>query len=209
MTRDKDKAILRSDLTSDSRVAATADVIRDSHSDPTTVDVRPGAGTKPIREKASAEVTYIPGDGDPHRVTWGGLEFKAYVPTKVGVTHAISVPLRKEHVLADGTVQSRNVETRVSLVELARGNPSFAVDGVRTERKVGTARVPSSNDEYRGYAIAWIAASTAAQPMDTRWDAEADLRGNCGVDDKDIAYLRPFFEARRDQVKAAEIGQVA
>jgi hypothetical protein len=167
------------------------------------------ADAKLKNAKATADITYYPGDGDPHRITWAGLEFKAYVPTPVALTHAILVPLRKEHVLADGTVQSRNIETRVSLVELARGNPSFAVDGVRIERKVGTARVPSSNDEYRGYAIAWIAASTGTLAMDTRWEAEAALRAQCGVDDKDLAYLRPFFEARRDQVKAAETGLAA
>ena len=47
--------------------------------------------TKP---KKAADVTYIPGDGDPHRVTWGGLEFKAHIPTLVPLTHAISVPMR-------------------------------------------------------------------------------------------------------------------
>jgi hypothetical protein len=175
----------------------------DKTSDPAQIDTRLGPDLKPTRDKSTAEVTYIPGDGDPHRVTWGGLEFKAHIPTLVPLTHAISVPMRKEHVLDDGTVQSRNIETRVSLVELARGNPSFSVDGVQAERKAGTARVPSSNDEYRGYAIAWIANSTGAAAMDTRWEAEAALRGQCGVDDKDIAYLRPFFEARRDQVKAS------
>jgi hypothetical protein len=156
------------------------------------------------KKEATAEVTYIPGDGDPHRVAWGGLEFKAYVPTMVPVTHAISVPLRKEHVLADGTVQSRNIETKVSLVELARGNPSFSVDGVQADRKVATARVPTTNDEYRGYCIAWIAASTEAAAMDIRWDAEAKLREDCGVEGKDLSYLRPFFEARRDQSQKPE-----
>ena len=101
---------------------AIKDKVRsDKTSDPAQIDARLGLDPKPTR--ATAEVTYIPGDGDPHRVTWGGLEFKAHIPTLVPLTHAISVPMRKEHVLDDGTVQSRNIETRVSLVELARGNP--------------------------------------------------------------------------------------
>jgi len=194
----KDKATAKTELPFDATSVSDREPDDTSAAKPVT--------KKPARDKPSAEITYLPGDGDPHRVTWGGLEFKAYVPTNVALTHAISVPLRKEHALADGTVQSRNIETRVSLVELARGNPSFSVDGVQAARKVATARVPTSNDEYRGYAIAWIANSTDAAVMDTRWDTEAALRGQCGVDEKDIAYLRPFFEARRDQVKAQGAG---
>jgi hypothetical protein len=106
-------------------------------------------------------------------------------------------------VLADGTVQSRNVETKVSLVELARGNPAFSVDGARAERKVATASVPTSNDDYRGYCIAWIADSTDAAVMDKRWEAEAELREQCGVEEKDLAYLRPFFEAQRGRCRNA------
>jgi hypothetical protein len=162
------------------------------------------SNTMKPKTKGTAELTYHPSDGDPVRVLWGGLEFKAYVPVAVPLTHSISVPLRKEQALADGTVQSRNVETKVSLVDLARGNPSFSVDGVRAERKVATAWVPTGNDEYRGYCIAWIAASTDATAMDMRWEAEADLRETCGVDEKDLAYLRPFFEARHMQVEKPE-----
>jgi hypothetical protein len=159
--------------------------------------------TAPAKSKTTAQVTYHPGDGDPPRVTWGGLEFKAYVPVAVPLTHAIAVPMRKQHVLADGTVQSRNIETKVSLVELARGNPAFSVDGARAERKVATASVPTTNDEYRGYCIAWIAASTDAAVMDKRWDAEAELREQCGVEEKDLAYLRPFFEAHHRRCGSA------
>lgn len=165
--------------------------------------VEKAEAAKPVAKKTTAEVTYVPGDGDPIRVKWAGLEFKAHIPTIVPLDHTISVPIRKSTELPDGTMQSKNVETRVSLVHLARGNPSFTVDGVRADRKVGTERVPTNSDEYRGYAIAWIAASSNATQMDTRWDAEADLRELCGVDEKDISYLRPFFEARHMQTKAA------
>jgi hypothetical protein len=159
---------------------------------------------KATRPKTTADVIYHPDDGDPVRVKWGGLEFKAYVAVRVPLTHSISVPLKKEHVLADGTVQTRNIETKVSLVELARGNPSFSVDGVRASKKIAAERVPTDSDEYRSYCISWIASSTDAHTMDVRWDAEDALREQCGVDGRDIAYLRPFFEATRGKL-AGEI----
>jgi hypothetical protein len=74
---------------------AIKDKVRsDKISDPAQIDPRLGPDPKPTRDKVTAEVTYIPGDGDPHRVTWGGLEFKAHIPTLVPLTHAISVPMR-------------------------------------------------------------------------------------------------------------------
>lgn len=161
--------------------------------------------TKPKvgRPKESAEVTYIPGDGDPHKVLWNGIEFRANVPVTLHRDRMVSVPLRKEHYLADGTLQSRGVEQKVSMIELARHNPSFSVDGVKTERLIGTARLPTDNDQYRGYALAWIRDATSVQQLDVRWDAESSLRERCGCDDKDMMFLRPFFDARRSEMKEA------
>lgn len=162
-------------------------------------------GTDTPKKKATAEVTYIPGDGDPHTVKWAGITFKGHMPVTVPLTHSISVPIRKEHVLADGTVQSRNVETQVSLVSLAKTNPSFIVDGEQAQKKAGTARTPTDDKEYRGYAISWIAASNSAKEMDTRWAGEGPLREACGIESKDLAYILPFFEARKSQCDGVEM----
>jgi len=172
-----------------------------------------GAGDKPtaaqLQTQAKAaetvdEITYHPGEGDPARTKWNGLEFKAYVPVKVSAKHTVAVPIREEIKQPDGSIITRAVERRIPMLELARQNHKFSVNGEAPfMHKMGAARVPTTPDEYRGYAISWIAASTAASAMDARWEAEETLREKCGVEDTDIAYLRPFFEARREQVTPA------
>ncbi len=158
---------------------------------------------KSMDSKTTAEVTYIPDDGDPNKVTWAGMEFRANVPVSVPLNKTISIPMRKEHYLADGTLQSRGVETKVSIVDLAKGNPSFSVDGNRSERKVASARLPADADQYRGYALRWIRESTSLAQLNERWAGEEELRSRCGCEKKDENYLMPFFTARQEQVKEA------
>jgi hypothetical protein len=150
------------------------------------------------------EITYHPGEGDPVRTKWNGVEFRAYVPVKVSAKHTVIVPMPINQTLPDGTIVTKHVDKRIPMVELAKGNPRFSVNGeAPASNKPGSERVPSTSDEYRGYAISWIAKSTAASAMDARWEAEDSLREKCGCVDSDIAYLRPFFEARHSEVKAA------
>ena len=153
----------------------------------------------PEVERDYDEVTYYPGDGDPVRTVWNGLEFKAHIPTRVSKSHSVLVPMPISVTMPDGSIQTRHVEKKVSMSELARKNPSFMVNGEQpAERKIGTVRTPENPDEYRGYAMRWIAASEEASAMDARWKQEEGLRLRCGVNDQDIAYLRPFFEARHE-----------
>jgi hypothetical protein len=155
------------------------------------------------QEKLSSAVTYLPTDGDPIKVVWNGIEFRANVPVDLPHGKTILVPMRKEYNTPEGDLRAKSVETRISMVELARGNPSFSVDGVQAERKIGTARLPTDNDQYRGYAMHWIRDATTLSALNMRWDSEAALRERCGCDDKDVNWLRPFLEARRDEVKQA------
>lgn len=159
------------------------------------------AGAEDGHAKDHAEVTYLPlNRDDPHTIEWHGIRFQAFVPVKISLKHTYLVPQRVEHALADGSVVTKHIEKPMALVELARGNPSFAVDGVQAERKQGMLRTPESAPEYRGYCTRWILASTEAKAMDARWDAEHALRERCNVDAADIAYLRPFFEAQKEQL---------
>ena len=154
-------------------------------------------------ERDYDEITYYPGDGGPVRVSWNGLEFKAHIPTRVSNKHTVLAPMPTVVTMPDGTQQTRHVEKKIPMVELARKNPSFMVNGeAPAERKSGTVRTPENPDEYRGYAMRWIAGSVESSAMDARWGAEEGLRIRCGVNDVDIAYLRPFFEARHDECKA-------
>jgi hypothetical protein len=101
------------------------------------------------------EITYIPEEGDPIRVHWNGIEFKAHMPTKVSRKHAYGVPMRTQHTLADGTIVTKHIEKRVTMVELAKGNPKFSVNGeAPAKKREGKSRVPTDSDEYRGYATA-------------------------------------------------------
>jgi hypothetical protein len=108
--------------------------------------------------------------------------------------------------MPDGTIQTRHVEKKISMVELARGNPSFMVNGEKpAERQSGRIRTPETPDEYRGYAMRWIAGSTEASAMDARWTSEETLRNRCGVNDQDISYIRPFFEAKHDDCREKQV----
>jgi hypothetical protein len=156
-----------------------------------------------VAPTGTARVIWHPEDGDPGKMTMNGIEFKANVPVILPLSKTISYPERKEYFLPDGTLQSRGVETKKSMVEILRTNPSFSVDGVRPPRKSASARLPDDADKYRGYALRWIRESTSHEQIVQRWDGEQELRDRCGCAQKDIAYLTPFLEARKDQVKDA------
>jgi hypothetical protein len=150
---------------------------------------------------SSSQVTYIPGDGDPNRVMWNGIEFRANVPVTVLHSRTADVLERKETIGPEGDIRSKGVEVKRSMVELARGNPHFMVDGVKIERKEGNQRLPTDADQYRGYALGWIRESNTFKQLEQRWDGEASLRERCGIEPKDEAYLHPFLNARREQLK--------
>lgn len=152
------------------------------------------------RMKDYDEIAYIPIDGDPVRTKWNGIDFKAHIPVRVPKTSCVSVPMPTEIIAADGTRTTRHTEKKIPMAELAKNNPIFSVNGKEPiKRKVGSTTVPTDSDQYRSYCIAWIAASSSQSEMDARWTAEGELRKQCGCDDKDIAFLRPFFEARHMQ----------
>jgi hypothetical protein len=73
------------------------------------------------------EITYMPAPEDPSWVTWNGINFLAGKPVTVGRDAGIDVPERVEFANTDGTVSTRSVVRPIPMVELARGNPRFAV----------------------------------------------------------------------------------
>ena len=151
------------------------------------------------------EITYLPQDGDPLRIEWNGVKFSAMVPVRVSRKQTVLVPIVQYKFLPDGTRVSQAIETRIPMVEMARSNKFFMVNGERPAEVVSARmRVPTDPDQYRGYAIAWIAGSTSASTMDARWKAEAILRERCGCTDTDMVYLMPFFEARVTECSGAE-----
>jgi len=161
-------------------------------------------GKMAVTDKMTAEVTYHPDDGDPIKTEWAGIKFVGNIPVSVPLTKTIMAPIRKQFQnTADGTLQSRSTEHPMSIVELARNNPKFSVNGERAERKEPLQRLPTDADQYRGYALRWIRESTTLAQLNERWRGEVELRERCGCEDKDENYLMPFLNARRDQVKEA------
>jgi hypothetical protein len=89
------------------------------------------------------KVTYIPlNPTDPNVTVWNGVKFFANVPVTLDpARHFVIAPLPKEHVLPDGTVQTRHSDGKVSMIDLAKSNPSFQVEGfprakVKTSKRV-------------------------------------------------------------------------
>lgn len=108
------------------------------------------------------------------------------------------------HLQPDGTLQTRMVETDVPMVQLAKGNCRFSVNGAPpafTDKK-SVVRVPETVAEYRKYAMDWIAGANNKHNMTQRWKSEAPLRADLGWQAADDDYLMPFFNARLIQAAA-------
>lgn len=157
---------------------------------------------RPAKVKDSAEVTYLPGDGDPINTEVAGVKFRGNVPTTVPMSVGYSAPIREDYIV-EGKTQSRSVERRQCLVDILRNNPCFMVDGVRSHRKTAEIKLPTDSDQYRGYALKWLVSVTSAAEIDGRWAGEAALREKCGWEQKDEAFLRAFVEGRKEQLKEA------
>lgn len=142
-----------------------------------------------LAERALAEqgelpkITYTPiHDGDPANTLWNRHRFRANVPVAVqDVKGGLSA---KE------------------MVEAARGNPWFQVEG--EEQAKTTPTVPETPEQYRMHAIAWIRTAIGSGEMVRRWGAEEELRTECGVGDDDVAYIQSIYRPRLVILKDSE-----
>jgi hypothetical protein len=151
---------------------------------------------KTEKSAGTSEITYIPQEGDKPITKIGGITFHANVPVQVLHTVTVDQLHTVPHVIGDHAGH-RSVEKKVPLAEVLRGNPGFRVDGVQAPRKTATDRLPETPEQYRGYAMTWMADSTDLKSFNVRWDAEEALRAACGVDHSDAAYLKPFRDYKR------------
>lgn len=128
-------------------------------------------------------ITYTPlHSGDPSDTLWNRHRFRANVPTKVR-----DVP--------QGL-------TALQMVEAARGNPWFAVEG--EEQAKATPIVPETPEQYRSFAIGWIRTATNSKEMAARWRQEDDLRVQCGVSDSELIDIQAVYKNRSDIMKQSE-----
>jgi hypothetical protein len=104
----------------------------------------------------------------------------------------------------DGTVQTRKVEKPMPMADLAKGNVRFSVNGAPPPvEKKGTARLPTDANQYRGFAMNWMMNAADLETLNARWNNEARLREGCGIASDDLAFLMPFLEMRREQLRPA------
>ena len=146
-------------------------------------------------------IIYRPGAQDPPFTRVNGITFQANVAVNVPRTKTVEQLIVITRENDDGQILSRGVPRRITMAKQLEDNPCFEVNGKPPRpRKKADLRVPSTASGYRSYATRWIAESDDPAAMDARWEAEAQLRMNCNVDDTDVAHIMPFFEARHSQV---------
>jgi hypothetical protein len=128
-------------------------------------------------------ITYTPiHPGDPADTLWNRHRFRANVPvTPVDVKGGL---------------------TALEMVEAAKGNPWFQVEG--EEQAQTTPTIPETPEQYRMHAIAWIRTATDSRDMASRWRSEEELRVECGVGDDDVEYIQSIYKPRLAILKDAE-----
>lgn len=153
------------------------------------------------------KVTYVPREPtDPAMMIWNGVKFPANIPVELDPNnraHGYPVPMPKHSVdPSTGEPRTKHIETWVSMVDLAKTNPSFQVEGEvpAAVRKPGRPRTPRTSEDYRAHAQMWITSSEDPDEMVERWGDEEPLREKCGVGDDDVSYLRPLFDSRLRQL---------
>jgi hypothetical protein len=155
------------------------------------------------RTEDSFTVTWIPQypDDPPKMMCWG-VEFRANVPVTLPKTKTIWAPIRRETMLADGTVAAKSPEQKVAIYDLARNNPAFSVNGEPPLERPGI-KVRHDADWYRGHAMSWFQHEHTLDAFNAHWDAEATLREDCGVEERDVQQLSALIEYYRGRLAAA------
>lgn len=122
----------------------------------------------PAKRKSTVAVTYRPlqgyrivngkaiasNDWDPPVIKWNGIMFEANVPVELdprNPKHQVEQLVRKQVNGPDGELRTKAVETRISMIELAKDNPSFEVEGFkRARRRINPRIVPPAGAEWEG-----------------------------------------------------------
>lgn len=95
----------------------------------------------------TVQVVYRPLDGDPHSTVWNGIKFQANVPVELdrrNPAHFIEQLLPKQITSQNGEVQTKHAPAKVFMGDLAKGNPSFEVDGNRAMKLVNKRVLPAA-----------------------------------------------------------------
>jgi hypothetical protein len=106
-------------------------------------------------KRATIRVTYRPLNvTDPSVITWNKIKFHANIPVELdpkNKAHGYPVPLSTEVSGPEGEIRLKVRETWVSMIELAKDNPSFEVEGFpRAKYRKPKGVVPPAGHEWAG-----------------------------------------------------------
>lgn len=104
-------------------------------------------------KRSTVAVTYRPiNPTDPNVVRWNGIKFEANVPVQLdpnNPAHKIENHLATEVEGPEGETRLKYRKTLVSMIELAKFNPSFEVEGFpRAKQKKSKRVVPPPGGEW-------------------------------------------------------------
>lgn len=156
-------------------------------------------------------ITYTPlQDGDPIRTVWNGLEFQANKPVPVPMFASYDTPLSMPVVdKKTGIITRVTSEVKMSVVERAKQNPYFRVEGFTQAKAADRPRttwdLPKTSAGYRSWCLQWFLEQTDAKELEERWMLEDDLRKKCMYDSDDEAWVRPFRDMRIAQLAGAQL----
>lgn len=154
------------------------------------------------QDSVTETITYVPGDGDPSFVKWGGHTFRANVPKEV-----------TGHPEGTSTEKLNH-----QIIESARSNPSFTVGSEKKKRTKADA-MPTDAKTYRSYMVGWlkeerdgVSVFEHAEDLIARLAQDRELQAKCEVGFDDFQYLSSLFMPRlADLAVADELseGQIA
>lgn len=130
-------------------------------------------GGKPA---AAEPVTYMPRDGDPSKIKWGGKVFHA------NVAQQIDNPI---------------------LLTKARSNKWFHVGEGAPVVAVEETIEPKTPEQYRTHVVAWLKTVETVTELEKKWADEERLRMTCGVGGEDLDLLAAAIRPRRAQLALA------
>ena len=151
------------------------------------------------------KIIYTPGEGDPATTTAYGRRWRANVPIEMSENDGYTVMESVRSQAMDGTSVLTTRERKISILELARGNPSFQV-GDEPQQTVARRLEPDDVEDaanYRKYAMQWFPDETSVAGFQQRWEDEEGMRERCGVTDEDVKFLTTSIKIRLHELERA------
>ena len=154
-------------------------------------------------------ITYTPlQDGDPIKTVWNDFEFIANRPVPIPTNASYPVTLTVEQTdRKTGVITRQPQELRMSMVERAKQNPYFQVEGFAQAQPPGPRKklwdFPKTSAGYRSYALTWFFEENDPKAFQDRWEQEAPIREKCLWDEDDEKWISKHYETRLGMLMGA------